>query len=79
MPEILRAAFGPTYSHDVITSRMPTRQEQERLDLPPGTPVLVIKGGTYDGEARPLHYIEVIAAGGRIEFSYVYGAVPSEG
>jgi GntR family transcriptional regulator len=78
MPELLRAAFGETYSHDVLTVRMPTRQEQARLELPPGTPVQIIKGGTYDQEHRPLHYIEVIAAGGRIEFGYVYGPKPSE-
>jgi GntR family transcriptional regulator len=78
MPEILRAAFGDTYSHDVITPRMPSPQERARLDLDPGTPVLVIHGGTYDQENRPIHFIEVIAAGGRIEFSYLYGTVPAD-
>jgi GntR family transcriptional regulator len=77
MPELLREAFGETYSNDVLTTRMPTPAEQARLDLPPGTPVLVIKGGTYDGEHRPLHFIEVVAAGGRIEFAYRYGIVPA--
>ena len=77
MPEHIREAFGQTYSHDVLTARMPTPREQDRLDLPPGTPVQVIHGATYDQENRPLHAIEVIAAGGRIEFSYVYGPVPS--
>jgi DNA-binding GntR family transcriptional regulator len=43
LPELLREAFGETYSHDVITTRMPTLSEQQRLDLQPGTPVLVIK------------------------------------
>jgi GntR family transcriptional regulator len=78
MPELLREGFGETYSHDVITTRMPTPSEQQRLDLQRGTPVLVIKGGTYDQENRPLHFIEVIAAAGRIEFAYVYGTVPSD-
>jgi GntR family transcriptional regulator len=77
MPELLREAFGDTYSHDVITTRMPTPSEQQRLDLQPGTPVLVIKGGTYDQDNRPLHFIEVVAAGGRIEFAYLYGTMPS--
>jgi len=76
MPELLRDAFGDTYSHAVITTRMPTPSEQQRLDLQPGTPVLVIKGGTYDQDNRPLHFIEVIAAGGRIEFAYLYGTMP---
>ena len=76
MPELLRNAFGETYSADVLTARMPTRAEVDRLDLPPGTPVQIIRGGTYDAERRPLHFIEVIAGGGRVEFAYLYGAVP---
>jgi DNA-binding GntR family transcriptional regulator len=78
MPEHLRQAFGDTYSHDVLTTRMPRPDERMRLELDPGTPVLVIHGGTYDQENRPLHFIEVVAAGGRIEFAYVYGTVPAD-
>jgi DNA-binding GntR family transcriptional regulator len=78
MPEILRDAFGDTYSHDVLTVRMPSPRERQRLDLDPGTPVQLIHGGTYDQENRPLHFIEVVAAGGRIEFAYVYGTVPAD-
>jgi hypothetical protein len=33
---------------------------------------------TDDAENRAIHFIEVIAAGGRIEFSYLYGTVPTE-
>jgi GntR family transcriptional regulator len=78
MPELLREAFGETYSTDVLTVRQPTPAEAGRLDLAPGTPVQVIHGGTYDSERRPLHFIEVIAAGGRVEFAYVYGTVPAD-
>jgi DNA-binding GntR family transcriptional regulator len=78
LPRWLREAFGDTYSTDVLTVRMPSAAEQQRLDLPRGVPVQVIRGGEFDGEHRPVHYIEVVAAGGRIEFAYVYGAVPSE-
>ena len=78
MPRWLREGFGPFYSHDVLTVRMPTPAEQERLDLPPGTPVQIIKGASYDQGNRPLHYIEVVAAGGRIEFAYRYGDVPDD-
>ena len=77
MPEILREAFGETYSTDVITCRMPTPEERDSLDLDPGTPVLVILGGTYDGQRRPLHFIRVVAPSGRSEFAYVYGTVPA--
>lgn len=78
LPRWLREAFGETYSTDVLTVRMPSAAEQQRLDLPRGVPVQVIQGGEFDGEHRPVHYIEVVAASGRIEFAYVYGAVPSE-
>jgi GntR family transcriptional regulator len=78
MPEILREAFGDTYSTDVITCRMPSVEERDRLDLDPGTPVLVILGGTYDGQRRPLHFIRVIAPSRRSEFAYVYGTVPAD-
>jgi GntR family transcriptional regulator len=78
MPELLREAFGETYSTDVITCRMPTPEERDRLDLDPGTPVLVILGGTYDRQRRPLHFIRVVAPSGRSEFAYVYGTVPAD-
>lgn len=78
LPRWLREAFGETYSTDVLTVRMPTPAEQRKLDLPRGVPVQVIEGGERDGQRRPLHYIEVVAAGGRIEFAYVYGSVPEE-
>ena len=78
MPELLREAFGETYSTDVITCRMPSPEERDRLDLDPGTPVLVILGGTYDSQRRPLHFIRVVAPSGRSEFAYVYGTVPAD-
>jgi DNA-binding GntR family transcriptional regulator len=78
MPELLREAFGDTYSTDVLTVRMPTVAEVQRLDLPRGLPVQIIHGGTYDAEHRPLHFIEVVAGAGRIEFAYVYGTVPAD-
>jgi GntR family transcriptional regulator len=76
MPELLRSSFGETYSVDVLDARMPTAAEAARLELPRGLPVLVIRGGTYDAEHRPLHVIEVVAAAGRVEFAYVYGSRP---
>jgi GntR family transcriptional regulator len=78
MPELLREAFGETYSADVLTCRMPSVEERDRLDLDPGTPVLVILGGTYDSQRRPLHFIRVVAPSGRSEFAYVYGTIPAD-
>jgi GntR family transcriptional regulator len=78
LPKWLREAFGQLYSDDVLSVRMPTPAEQARLDLPPGTPVLLIKGGERDSEHRALHFIDVVAAGGRIEFAYRYGQVPTD-
>ena len=63
---------------DVLTVRMPTPAEAQRLDLPRGLPVQIIHGGTYDQEDRPLHFIEVVAGAGPIEFTYVYGTMPSD-
>ena len=48
------------------------RKSASALDLPTGTPVLVIKGGTRDDEGRALHYIEVTGAGGRVAFEDRY-------
>ena len=78
MPELIRAAFGETYSEDVLTVRMPSPQEQQRLELEKGVPVQVIAGATYDQQHRCLHFIRVIAAGGRIEFAYRFGTVPDD-
>jgi GntR family transcriptional regulator len=77
MPELLREGFGETYSVDVLDARMPTTTEAARLELSRGLPVLVIWGGTYDADHRPLHAIQVVAAAGRVEFAYVYGSVPA--
>ena len=52
------------------------RPSSNASTLPPATPVQIIQGGTYGQEHRPLHYIHVVAAGGRIEFAYRYGTVP---
>jgi GntR family transcriptional regulator len=78
MPELLRVGFGETFSEDVLTVRMPTLAEQQRLELDKGIPVQMIAGATFDAQRRPLHFIRVVAAGGRIEFAYRYGSVPEQ-
>lgn len=78
LPEWLRQAFGPTYSDDVIDARMPTASESERLEIPEGVPVLIVKGKTYDGQHRTLHFIDKVTVAGRMPYSYRFGAVPEE-
>jgi GntR family transcriptional regulator len=63
---------------DWVSSRTPTQEERERLDLGPGDAVTVQRGVTYDQDRRPLYAILHIAAGHRIEFSYRYGDIPSD-
>jgi GntR family transcriptional regulator len=72
----LSDAFGPLYGEDVIDSRMPTEAERERLEIPEGTPVTIIKGVNRDSEARPLHYIVKVTPAGRMEYVYRFGIVP---
>jgi DNA-binding GntR family transcriptional regulator len=72
----LGEAFGPLYGEDLIDSRMPTPEERERLDIPPDTPVTVIKGTNRDHEHRPLHYIVKVSVSGRILYGCRFGIVP---
>jgi GntR family transcriptional regulator len=77
LPKWIREAFGDVYYRDVLSARMPSPDEVERLELPPGTPVITVKGGTYDQQHRALHFIDKRAAAGRIDYSYEYGMVPT--
>jgi GntR family transcriptional regulator len=61
---------------DWVSSRMPTQEERERLDLGPGDVVTVQYGVTYDQDDRPLYAVLHIAAGHRIEFSFHTGDLP---
>lgn len=71
------AGYGPLWWEDTITSRMPTQQERETLDMPPGVPVTVIVGPTLAPDGRPLAYYLGILPGDRMERTYRYGAVPA--
>jgi GntR family transcriptional regulator len=76
LPKWLGEAYGPIYGEDLIDSRMPTAEERERLEIPPDTPVTVIKGINRDQEHRALHFIIKVAVGGRMQYGYRFGAVP---
>jgi GntR family transcriptional regulator len=78
LPVWLREAFGDTYSEDLIDARMPTEEEVERLEIPDGVPVLIVKGMTYDGQSRPLHFSDKVTPAGRMMYGYRFGAVPEE-
>jgi DNA-binding GntR family transcriptional regulator len=60
----------------VIDARMPTPEESERLEIPEGTPVLVIKGTTRDGQHRVLHLIDKVTPAGRMQYGYRFGPSP---
>ena len=76
LPKLLGEAFGSLYGEDVIDSRMPTPKEREQLEIPPDTPVTVIKGTNRDHQHRPLHYIVKVSVSGRILYGYRFGVVP---
>jgi GntR family transcriptional regulator len=61
---------------DVFSSRRPTDDERDRLELEPGDVVTVQTGVTYDQDDRPLYAILHVAAGHRIEFAVAYGDLP---
>ena len=72
----LGEAFGPLYGEDLIDSRMPTGEDRERLEIPEGVPVTVIKGVNRDAQHRPLHYIVKVTPSGRMLYGYRFGIVP---
>jgi GntR family transcriptional regulator len=78
MPTWLRQAFGETYSEDLIDARGATADEAGKLEIEPGSPVVVTKGLTRDQQERTLHYIDVVTPSGRMPLHYRYGAVPLE-
>jgi GntR family transcriptional regulator len=79
LPVHLRTAFGDTYSEDLVDARMPTAAERERLEIPAGVPVLIVKGVTRDQQHRTLHFIDKVTPAGRMQYGYRFGTVPSEG
>jgi GntR family transcriptional regulator len=78
LPEWLREAFGPTYSEDLVDARMPTAEERERLEIPEGVPVLIIKGTTRDAQHRTLHFIDKVTPAGRMQYGYKFGSIPED-
>lgn len=78
LPKWLSQAFGPLYGEDVIDARMPTPEERERLEIPPDTPVMVIKGINRDSQHRVLHYIEKVTVAGRMQYGYRFGVEPEQ-
>jgi DNA-binding GntR family transcriptional regulator len=78
LPVWLREAFGPTYSEDLVDARMPTDDERERLEIPKGVPVLIVKGVTRDQQHRTLHLIDKVTPAGQMQYGYKFGTVPEE-
>ncbi|MFC8511126.1 GntR family transcriptional regulator [Streptomyces sp. NPDC057411] len=71
MPGGILAAIGHPQLHirDEITIRMPSPEESEQLQLPPGTPVAEHVRIGY-GEARPVRVMVTIAPGDRHKLVY---------
>jgi GntR family transcriptional regulator len=78
LPKWLGKTFGPLYGEDVIDSRMPTPEEREQLEIPPDTPVTIIKGVNRDSQHRPLHYVEKVSVSGRMQYGYKFGSIPED-
>jgi GntR family transcriptional regulator len=78
LPKWLSQAYGPLYGEDLIDARMPTPEEREQLEIPPDTPVTVIKGVNRDSQHRALHYIVKVTPSGRMLYGYRFGVVPEE-
>ncbi|GAA1983247.1 GntR family transcriptional regulator [Amycolatopsis minnesotensis] len=55
---------------DRITARMPTKAEQEALDIPPGIPLLDLTKITYDTLDRPVEVAFVPLPADRVEFRF---------
>lgn len=78
LPRWLREAFGPTYSTDLVDARAATADEAARLEVDPGSPVLLVKGTTRDQSHRVLHFIVDVVPGGRMLHGYRYGDIPPD-
>jgi hypothetical protein len=76
LPKWLRQAFGDTYSENLIVSRMPTEEERQQPEIPPDTPVTIIKGTTRDGEHGTLHFTDKVTVARRMTYGYRFGVVP---
>lgn len=72
----LEDAYGSLSFRDVLSCRMPDQRERDLLDLPLGTPVLILDGATYAGDGQALQYIAKVITSDRLETAYVYGAQP---
>jgi GntR family transcriptional regulator len=78
LPKLLGDAFGPLYGEDMIDARMPTPSERKTLEIPPRTPVTIIKGINRDSQHRPLHYIVKVTPAGRMQYGYKFGSIPAD-
>jgi GntR family transcriptional regulator len=72
----LSDAFGPLYGADEVDARMPTPEERERLEVPEGVPVSVIRGINRDSQHRTLHHIVKVTPSGRFPPVYRFGDWP---
>jgi GntR family transcriptional regulator len=64
----------PARFREDLRSRMPVADETERLELPPGTPVVEITRTAYTADGTPVEVNEMVADAGSYIFRYDFAA-----
>ncbi|MEC3895220.1 MULTISPECIES: GntR family transcriptional regulator [Nocardiopsis] len=80
LPEDVESALEVLMEHghrqvgyvDELATRMPTPQEVDELELPPGVPVLTVHRTDYSTE-RPIRLVHTVYAGHSIRYQFEHG------
>jgi GntR family transcriptional regulator len=64
------AGRNPTETTEIITSRMPTPDERDTLNLPPGVPVLITNRTTRTDDGTPVETSIFVAAADRTSLAF---------
>lgn len=60
--------------NEVVSARMPTAAERRRLDLPPGTPVLILVRTAFDTTGRPVEVCDTVKSAPAYVLEYDFPA-----
>jgi GntR family transcriptional regulator len=72
---LAEAGHAPDRFREDLRARMPLSEEAERLQLPPGTPVVDITRTAYTADGAPVEVNEMTADAGSYIFRYEFAAV----